>query len=122
MYKFRNISTKEDVQKYMEWVGIKIQSLEPITKHQHRWNIQDRFENEWNLIFRTNENEWTICNVCHSSGDIPFSVSFISNGRDVEILRAEKNGKHYKADRFLKSFSKLILMVNGYINFGYIAV
>ena len=119
MYKFRNVSTKEDFEKHIEWTGTTIRPINGPDKMKRTLNINNRFGNEWNLVCSGNIDEWSIYNICHGSWDIPFRVDFISNGRDIEILRAEKAGKHYKADRYLKQFVELVLMANGFIYFGF---
>lgn len=42
-----------------------------------------------------------------SENDIPFSIHFRQNSNNVEILEAEKEGRKYKADKFLKGFMKI---------------
>lgn len=120
MYKFRNVATKEDFKKSNEWADRKICLVEHPSKIQKVWNVKDRFGNEWNIIFSGRVDEWRICNVCNYPCDIPFSVEFLSHDREIEIVRAQKAGRNYKSDRFLKQFNQLVLMVNCYNIYGYL--
>ncbi len=120
MYKSTNITTKENFLKYIEFNGIEIKPVEVCAKNQRAWNVVDKFGNEWNIFFTGNVSEFSICNVPHYPCDKPFRVDIVSSGNKIEIHRAEKNGRHIKADRLLKEFTQLALMVNCYIQFGYI--
>ena len=120
VYKIINITSKEHFIDYIEQCGQKIFEVPCQSKCKKVWNIKDRFGNEWNLIFEGRADEWKICNVCNYPCDIPFCVEFLSCGKEVEIMRAQKAGRNYKSDRFLKQFSHLMLMANSYIQFGYI--
>lgn len=120
MYKFTNITTKENFLKETEWSGKKIVTVESPFKCQKQWQVSDRFGNIWNIRFNGNVNEYSIWNVCKYPTDEPFRVDIVSSGNKVEIHRAEKNGRKIKSDRLLKGFSQLALMVNCYSQFGYL--
>lgn len=47
-----------------------------------------------------------------SENDTPFSVLFRSNSNDIEILEATKEGRKYKADKFLNGFRQICLLPN----------
>lgn len=47
-----------------------------------------------------------------SENDIPFSVLFRSNSNNIEILEGQKEGRKYKADRFLKQFERILCLAN----------
>lgn len=47
-----------------------------------------------------------------SENDTPFSVLFRSNSNNVEILEATKEGRKFKADKFLKGFMQICTLPN----------
>lgn len=47
-----------------------------------------------------------------SENDTPFSVLFRSNSNNVEILEATKEGRRFKADKFLKGFMQICTLPN----------
>ena len=47
MYKFRNVTTKEDLEKSNEWADRKICLVEHPSKIQKVWNVKDRFGKEF---------------------------------------------------------------------------
>lgn len=120
MYKFRNITIKEDFEKSNAWADRKIYLVKNSSKMQKVWNVKDRFGNELNVIFKKQTDEWRICNVCNFPCDVPFCVDFLSHGREIEILEAHKANRNYKSDRFLKQFAQVVLMANSYQIFGYL--
>ena len=120
MYKFTNTTTKENFLKNIEWSGKEIKPIEAHGKDRKAWNVIDKFRNEWNILFAGNANEYSVFNVPRYPSDKPFKVDIISNGNKIEIHRAEKNGRHIKADRLLKEFSQLAIMVNCYSQFGFL--
>ncbi len=122
MYRFTNTTTKENFLKSIEWSGNKIKPAEAYGKNQKAWNVIDKFGNEWNILFTGNVDEYSIFNVPHHPCDKPFKVDIVSSGNKIEIHRAEKNGRCIKADRLLKEFTQLALMVNCYIQFGYMKI
>ena len=115
MYKFRNVTAKEDFDKINEWADRKIYPTTHPTENVESWKITDRFGNNYNLVFDGNAIEWSIHNI---SSAIPLRVDFLLRGRDIEILRAQKGNKHYKSDRFLKQFDQLVLMASCYNIYG----
>lgn len=120
MYKFRNVTSKEDFEKSNEWSGRKVCKSDSLSKVNKVWNVKDRFGNEWIIIFKEQSNEWEMYNVCNFPCDIPFNIQFRLLGREVEIVKAQKANRHYKSDRLLKQFTRLVLMANCYYVFGYL--
>lgn len=124
MIKFENVTPLEDFKKYIEWEGIVIREDELLSVNPHLikgkrvWNITDKFNNEWNVMFSGNVDEWSIFNV--SKIEPLFRVDIISSGNKIEIHRAEKNGRKLKADKNLKQFCNLAMWVNCLIHFGYL--
>lgn len=47
-----------------------------------------------------------------SENDTPFSVLFRSNSNNIEILEGEKEGRKFKADKFLKGFMQICTLPN----------
>lgn len=118
MFKFTNVTTKENFLKKIEWSEEEITPIEAFGNSQKSWKIIDRFDNEWNILFTGND-EYSIYSVPHHSCDELFRVDIVSSGNKIEIHRATKNGKNIKADRLLKQFAQLAIMVNCYVQFGY---
>lgn len=119
MFKFENVTTKENFERAINLQRLEINQIEALYKARKQWNIKDRFGNEWNVVFSGNVDEFYICNVPHFSCDKPFRVDFTMNGNNIEIHRALKNGRNIVSERLLKQFSQLILMVNNFYKFGY---
>lgn len=119
MFKFENITTKENFERAIKFQRLEINQIEALYKARKQWNIKDRFGNEWNVIFSGNVDEFYVCNVPHFSCDKPFRVDFTMSGNNIEIHRALKNGRNIVSERLLKQFSQLILMVNSFYKFGY---
>lgn len=120
MYKFQNNTTKENFIRNIEWSGMEIKPTEVHGKLQKSWQLSDKFGNVWNILFRGNVNEYSIFNVCKYQSDKPFRVDILSYGNNIEICKAEKNGRKIKANRLLKQFSQLAMTVNCYSQFGYL--
>lgn len=120
MYRFTNMTTKENFLKNIEWSGEVLKPMETPCKSQKLWQVSDRFGNVWNILFRGEVDEYSICNVCKYPSDEPFRVDIVSSGNKIEIHRAEKNGRKIKSDRLLKGFSNLAMMLNCYSQFGYL--
>ncbi len=120
MYKFINITTKKSFLNDIESCGREIKPIEGYGKNQKVWNVIDKFGNEWNIRFSGNVDEYSISNVPHYPCDVPFKVYIVSHGNKVEIHRVEKKGRKIQADRLLKDFTQLALMVNCYIQFGFL--
>ncbi len=119
MFKFENVTTKENFERAINLQRLEINQIEALYKARKQWNIKDRFGNEWNVVFSGNVDEFYICNVPHFSCDKPFRVDFTMSGNNIEIHRALKNGRNIVSERLLKQFSQLILMVNSFYKFGY---
>lgn len=119
MVKFQNNTTMENFLKYVKENNIKTRELESHNKEKKVWQISDKYGNVWNVVFNGVVDEYTIYNV-PQYGEKPFRVDLISAGNKVVICEAEKNGRHIKADRLLKQFSQLALMVNCHVQFNFL--
>ena len=119
MLKFTNGTTKENFLNTIQWSGNQVEHIEAYGKNQQAWQISDKFGNVWNVLFDGN-NEYSISNVCKCASDIPLNVIVLFNGNEIEIHSAEKEGRKIKAERLLKQFSQLAMMVNCYKQFGYL--
>lgn len=122
MLKFTNTTSKENFLKEIEWSGKEIKPIEAYGRDQKLWKIIDRFGNEWNVLFTGSVDEYSIFNVPHCLCDKLFRVDIISRGNKIEIHKVTKNGKNIKSDRLLKQFAQLAMMVNCYVQFGYMKV
>lgn len=120
MYKFENKTKKKDFVESIEWSRNIVERIQIPFKKPKQWRISDRFGNVWTILFKGDNNEYSISNVCKYPSDKPFTVDIISSGNKIEIHKAMKNGRNIKSDRLLKSFSELAMMVNCYIQFGYL--
>lgn len=114
MLKFENTTTKESFEKSVKWSGNKIEEMKKPHGNQRLWKISDCCGNVWDVLFTGNVDEYRI-----SYRDV-FSVDILMYGNMVEIHRAIKNGRNLKADRNLKQFMQLALLVSCYRKFGYL--
>ena len=114
MLKFENKTTKENFEKSVSQSKNKIEEMERPHENQRLWKISDCFGNVWNVLFTGNVDEYRI------SYKDEFSVDILMYGNMVEIHRAIKNGRKLKADRTLKQFMQLALLVSCYKKFGLI--
>lgn len=114
MLKFENTIIRDDFEKFVGWNKNKIEEMERQHKNQRLWKISDCFGNVWNVLFTGNADEYRV-----SYGN-EFSIDILMHGNMVEIHRAIKNGRSLKADRNLKQFTQVALLVNCYKKFGYL--
>lgn len=114
MLKFENTITKESFEKSVKWSKNKIEEMEKPYENQRLWRISDCFGNIWNALFTGNVDEYRI------SYKDEFSVDILMPGNMVEIHRAIKDGRNFKADRNLKQFMQLALLMSCYKKFGYL--
>lgn len=114
MLKFENTTIKESFEKSVKWSKNKIEEMEKPHENQRLWRISDCFGNVWNVLFTGNIYEYRI------SYSEEFSVDILMYGNMVEIHRAIKNGRNLKADRTLKQFMQLALLMSCYKKFGYL--
>lgn len=114
MLKFENTTTKESFEKSVKWSKNKIEEMEKPHENQRLWRILDCFGNVWNMLFTGNIDEYRI------SYSDEFSVDILMSGNMVEIHRAIKDGRNLKADRNLKQFMQLALLMSCYKKFGYL--
>lgn len=114
MLKFKNTTKREDFKKSVEWSKRKIEEIEKPHKNQRMWKISDCFGNVWNVLFTGNVDEYRV------SYENEFSADILMHGNMVEIHRAIKNGRNLKADRNLKQFTQVALLVSCYNKFGYL--
>lgn len=126
MIKFENITPLDKFKEYIKWQNLKIREDQLLTVRpniitgKRVWNITDRFDNEWNIMFNGRVDEWSIFNVCNKRTEIPFRVDIISCGNKIEIYGAEENGRKLKADRYLKKFQEISMFANCLIQLGYL--
>ena len=126
MIKFENITPLDKFKEYIKWQNLKIREDQLLTVRpniitgKRVWNITDRFNNEWNIVFNGRVDEWSIFNVCNKRTDIPFRVDIVSCGNKIEIHKAEENGRKLKADRYLKKFQEISMFANCLIQLGYL--
>lgn len=114
MLKFENTTTREVFEKSVGWSKSKIEEMEKQYENQRAWKISDRFGNVWNVLFTGNVDEYRV-----SYGN-EFSIDILMYENMVEIHRAIKNGRSLKADRNLKQFTQVALLVSCYKKFGYL--
>ena len=122
---FDNAVTNEQFAEYLDFNKQKVVPMQLLTvnpdaiKGLKAWEITDKFDNCWEVIFNENFNEWTIAghaNYC------PFRVFVHMADSHVEIHTAHRNGKVIKADRMLQKYINLASIVNCYMRFGYFKV
>lgn len=120
MYKFTNATPKEVFISNAEWCGQKIKRIKSPIKTQRKWSVTDRWGNEWIVVFKGNVSEFSVYNVVKHHSDVPFSVDIVTYGNKIEIHKATTGGRVMQADRLLKKYSQLAMMVNCYLQFGYL--
>lgn len=109
-----SMKLSESDKSYFKWSKNKIEEMEKPYENQRLWRISDCFGNIWNVLFTGNVDEYRI------SYKDEFSVDILMPGNMVEIHRAIKDGRSLKADRNLKQFMQLALLVSCYKKFGLI--
>ena len=114
MLRFENKTTKENFEKSVELSKNKIEEMERPHENQRLWRISNCFGYAWNVLFTGNVDEYRI------SYKDKFLVYILMPGNMVEIHRAIKGGRNLKADRNLKQFEELALLISCYKKFGYL--
>ena len=114
MLKLENKTTKEYFDKAIKRNKYKIEEIKNPHENQRLWKISDCFGNIWNVLFSGDVDEY-----CVSYSD-EFSVNILMYGNMVEIHGAVKNGRNLKADRILKQFAQLALLMSCFKIFGYL--
>ena len=99
---------------------MELKEKEAYGKNRKRWNLSDKFGNEWNITYNANNRQYAVFSVCKYAFDVPFSVFMQFDKNKITITNAEKAGRKIKADRFLKQFSQIAIMVNCYSSFGFL--
>lgn len=118
MLKFINNTTKELFEATLSWHKYTLEKLESPFESQILWQLSDRFLNVWNILFCGSVDEYCISYQPQFNGDDDFLVYIVTYGNIVEIHKAIKNGRTLQADRNLKQFTNLALILNCYIQFG----
>ena len=114
MLRFENKTTKENFEKSVELSKNKIEEMERPHENQRLWRISNCFGYAWNVLFTGNVDEYRI------SYKDEFLVNILMPGNMVEIHRAIKGGRNLKADRNLKQFEELALLISCYKKFGHL--
>lgn len=125
MYKFTNTTNKTVFLSNAEWCKQKIKPYKDLESDRNKWEITDRWENKWRVIFNEDTRIFSIFNVCHyplETGEKPFKVDIITYDNIIEILEAQDGKRKLQADKFLKKFATLAIMVNCYLQYGYIQI
>ena len=79
-----------------------------------KWRMTDTTCNsvEWILIFNNNFNEYTL----HSNDKYQsFTVWFLMNGNNIEILKAIYNGRNEESINYLKKYSRICMLANCFL-------
>lgn len=117
--RYTNITPKEAFMSHLDWAEQHIEPLPTQSAIIRSWSICDRFMNRWELIFNGNVGEFTISG---THDGITFVVAMYLSGDKIEIVEAVDNGRHIQADRLLKKYKELGLMVSNYLRFGYLKI
>lgn len=120
MYKFTNKMTGEEFAAFRERNRHMLKEIPVPCTSQRKWRISDKMGNMWDITFKGDVDEWRISCVGNKPSYTPFTVNVISHGDRVEIHESWKNGRHLTDSRFLRSLSHLAIMLNCYIQFGYL--
>lgn len=106
MVKFENVTNLKDFREMVDSGKYLIEKLEC-----GEVRITHNYYPTMPYIYRLKEIENGLY-LFSSENDIPFSILFRSNSNNVEILEAEKEGRKYKADKFLKGFMRICTLPN----------
>ncbi len=122
MIKFKNSVTNEQLKKTIEDNGIVITDL-PLKNNCIRgWRMTLSNGKTLIIAFTGEVNEWTIGVQSLENGLVtyPEVIDIYSAGDCVEIHRALVGNRNLKAERFLKKYKELALLLNGLVQFGYL--
>ena len=120
---FNNNTTKEQFVEYLNFYKHQLSPMQLLSvnpnaiKGKKLWEVTDKFNNCWMILFNGNVNEWKITGYFNNN---PFEVYVLMKDSYVEIHNAYHNGRTIKADRLLKKYVNLASMVNCYHKFGYL--
>lgn len=106
MVKFENVTNLKD---FREMVDNGRYSVEKLDNREAR--ITNNLYPSMHYVYKLKEIENGLY-LFSSENDTPFSVLFRSNSNNIEILEATKEGRKYKADRFLKQFERILCLAN----------
>lgn len=122
MIKFENLITKEQFKKHIEENGIVITELPNKNKCIRGWKMTYPDGRTFIIAFTGEVNEWTVGmqNVENGLKTYPEVIDFYSSGNYVEIHRALVGNRTYRAEKFLKKYKDLALLVNGLVQFDYL--
>lgn len=106
MVKFENVTNLKDFREMVDNGRYAIEKLE-----NGEVRITSNLYPSMPYIYRLEKVENGLY-IYSSENDTPFSVLFRSNSNNVEILEAIKEGRKFKADKFLKGFMQICTLPN----------
>lgn len=122
MIKFKNLVTKEQLKKTIEENGIVITDLPLENRCIRGWKMTFSDGRTLLIAFTGEVNEWTVGLQSLEKGVVNYHevVDIYSAGDCVAIHRALVGNRTLKAERFLKKYKELALLLNGLVQFGYL--
>lgn len=121
MIKFKNLVTKEQLEKTIEENGIAIINLPLENECIRGWKMTFSDGRTYIIAFTGEVNEWTVGLQSLENGLVtyPEVIDIYSAGDCVEIHRALVGNRTLRAEKFLKKYKELALLLNGLVQFGY---
>lgn len=113
MIKINNVTDKNNFMEAIKDGKLKIDKVE-----KNKWVLQHCIFN--NLIYNLEYKDDKTFNLSYKDSYDNFTVNFTIEESLTIINKAKVNNKNCKADRFLKKYDSLAIMVNSFVNFGYI--
>lgn len=118
MFSILNVTTKEQFKLNIDYFGYEV-----VKESKNAWKVKDRYNHVYIVEYDSDENRWSISNSNEGIIDtLSFKFYMIFNDSSISILWGNYGGKTCRAERSLKRFMQLAIMVNNLYIFGYFDV
>lgn len=118
MFNILNVTTKEQFKLNMDYFGYEV-----VKESENAWKVKDIYNHVYIVEYDSDENRWSISNSNEGIIDtLSFKFYMIFNDSSISILWGNYGGKTCRAERSLKRFVQLAIMVNNLYIFGYFDV
>ena len=115
MFNILNVTTKEQFKLNMDYFGYEVAK-----ESENAWKVKDKYNHVYIVEYDSDENRWSISSSNEGIIDtLSFKVYMIFNDSSISILWGNYGGKTCRAERSLKRFMQLAIMLNNLYIFGY---
>jgi hypothetical protein len=115
MIKINNVTDKNNFMEAIKDGKLKINKV-----GKNKWILQHCVFN--NLIYNLEYKDDKTFNLSYRDSYNNFTLNFTIEESLTIINKAKVNNKNCKADRVLKKYDSLAIMVNSFVNFGHIKI